>query len=367
MNNSVRACALILLLAAAAMAQQETPPAQLPDVVALPAGAGFVGFRLETTRAGANDESVSVGDIQAVLVALAAAGAGHTIHRVLVDREGRLVFGYDLSVEPLAPAHRFKVFAEPLSAEFKEHLRTHGVGAHAAVQASSAAVLPTLLHATAPQTLDDGDAFALDLLINPQTGVRLTDVVKVATERTRLSPQAPRDFTLDSVALALTDFQLTVNGEPTLGGGRKVTGALVWFYLPGRGRFIFSLAPRAGYDFQKTGLIEDNKLSFNFHGEHYEWTSRTPITGQPGSWYVWVLHDADYTPEMAAPADAAARDAAKYDEQNALKDVLAGRTPHTTPGVGYSVKNPRAELDKRLPPRVRVGAADSMENVLPKR
>src|SRR2546423_12055722 len=178
MSNSVRACAFILLLAAAAMAQQETP-AQLPDVVALPAGAGFVGFRLETTRAGASDESVSLDDIQAALVALAVAGEGHTIHRVLVDRDGRLVFGYDLSVEPLAPARRFKVSAQPLSAEFKERLRAHGLGAHAGVQTPAATTsLSTLPRATAVQTLDDGDAFALDLLVNPQTGVRLTDVVK---------------------------------------------------------------------------------------------------------------------------------------------------------------------------------------------
>ena len=359
MNNSVRACVLVLLLAASAAAQQESA-AHKSVVIALPKGVGFVGFRLEATRAQDGDESVNLEEVQAAFVAQALADEGGLVHRVLLDRAGNFVFGYDLSVEPLAPAHRFKVSARPLSAEFERRVRAHA-------PPQSAAPLATLPRAADAQMLDDGDAFALDLLVNPQTGVRVTDVVKVATERARLWETVPRDFTLDSVALALTDFQLTINDAPTRGGGRNCTGALVWFYLPGRGRFIFSLAPHTGYDFQKTGLIEDNKLSFTFHSERYVWTSRTPITGQPGTWYVWVLHDPDYTPEVAAPAETEGHDdAAQYADPSTLKDVLAGRTPHTGPRVGYSVKNPRAELDKQLPPRVRVGAADRMENLLPK-
>ncbi len=364
MNSSLRALVLLVACATAAAAQAAN---EHPLVIPLPEAAGFVSFQLVTTRAARDaDAPTSLPDLQAALVPQALPGERNTIHRVLSDAAGNFVFGYDLTVEVIGPARKFKVCVRPLSPEFEQQLRARRRGDRAAQAPLGATTLP---RAPDAQTLDDGDAFALDLLVNAQTGVRVTDLVKVAVEAPRPRHTAPRDFTVESVALALKDFRVTVNGEPTTGGGRgrTCTGALVWFYLPGRGRFIFSLTPRDGYDFQKIGLIEDSKLSFDFHGEHYEWVSSAPVTGQPGSWYVWVLHDPTYTPEVAAPAELDARGAAKYEDPSALKDVLNGRAPRTGPRVGYSVKNPRAEIDRQSPPRVRVGAADRMENLLPKR
>ena len=270
LSNGLLTAGLLLLFAAGAAAQQ---PAARPLVVPL-SGAGYVSFRLVTTTGAPPAARADTADVQAALVPQALLGERNTIHRVLGDAAGGFVFGYDLVVEPLTAAHKFKVTVKPLSLEFEQRLRASGAGA-----AQSILRPATLPRSAEAQTLDDGDAFELDLLVNPQNGVRVTDVVKVAFDRAPLWETAPRDFTADSVELSVKNFRLTLNDKLIAGGrpARGCTGPLVWFYVPGRGRFIFSLVPRAGYDFQKTGLILDNVIRFDFRGEHYEWISSAPL------------------------------------------------------------------------------------------
>ena len=73
---------------------------------------------------------------------------------------------------------------------------------------------------------------------------------------------------------------------------------MLWFYLPGRGRYIFSIIPYEGYPFQNIGKIENNKISFSLDGDLYEWISSSPIIGDGGNWQIWVLRDSSYRPEF---------------------------------------------------------------------
>jgi hypothetical protein len=63
----------------------------------------------------------------------------------------------------------------------------------------------TFPKSTTPQTLDDGDAVSLELLVNNESGVKIVDVVSVTFDRARCAKvsleSAPKDFTLDAVAL----------------------------------------------------------------------------------------------------------------------------------------------------------------------
>src|SRR3712207_8722088 len=52
-----------------------------------------------------------------------------------------------------------------------------------------------------------------------------------------------------------------------------------WLALRDRGRFVFSLVPRAGYDFRKAARLEGNKISFEWEGERFEWVSTEPVVG----------------------------------------------------------------------------------------
>lgn len=364
MSSSLRAVGLLLLLAVSGGAQQL---AQRQLVVPL-AEAGYVSFHLIATRGATPAVAADLADVQAALVPQALLGERNTIHRVLVDAAGNFIFGYDLTVEPLKDARQFKVYVKPLSAEFEQQLRARARTPGATQAVLSAATLP---HSADAQTLDDGDAFELDLLVNPQTGVRVTDVVKVAFDRAPLWEVSPRDFTADSVELAVRDFRLTVNNK-LIGGGRPTrgcAGSLIWFYVPGRGRFIFSLVPRPGYDFQKTAMIIGNALRFDFKDEHYEWISSAPIVGHGGAWYVWLLRDPAYTPEISS-SEAIAHKAqpnggATADDANWLQDILAGRSPQPPAAQGYSAKQGGNAAANRVE-RVRVGSADRMENLLPK-
>ena len=130
----------------------------------------------------------------------------------------------------------------------------------------------------------------------------IVDVVKVTFDRSNLkdlNPRNPaRDFTLDAVELEVKNCRLLINGN-VAGVGKSTrgcAGALLWFYVQDRGRFIVSLVPRAGYEFQKVGVIEDNRIEFTVNDNHYEWLSSSPILPGGGTWNLWVLHDPKYAP-----------------------------------------------------------------------
>lgn len=387
---SILVCLSLLLLWCGAArrtvrAQSGAASPARPEQFVMPLhGEGFIAFRVEAAPTeGAPKVPARLEEIQASLNPQALLADNHVVHRVLVDAEGAFVFGYDLVVEPVAATKQFKVSLKPISTEFEEQLRARRQTAAAAAP-RDAQNLSTLPRSTEAQLIDDGDAFALDLLVNQQTGVKIMDVVKVSFERARLWSAPPRrglplrDFTLGNVELAVRDYKLTINGELVGGGGgrskRGCSGALVWFYVPGRGRFIFSLMPHEGYNFQKVGRIENNKISFSVGGDDYEWTSSASIVGTSGgNWNLWVLHDASYVSD--------------FDSQEGIVESAegapranTGRNADAAPewlrdSLGRIRRERRAGFEERerttkraaRPQRVLVGGADRIENLLPKR
>jgi hypothetical protein len=234
---------------------------------------------------------------------------------------------------------------------------------------------------TALETIEDGDAFTLDLLVNPQTGIKIVDLVKLSFDRARLwqapptNSPPPRDFTLANVEMAVRDYKLLINGETVAGGKstRGCAGALLWFYVQDRGRFIFSLMPHDGFNLQKIeGAISDNKISFDWKGDHYEWLSSSPIVGSGGNWNLWLLHDPDYNPDLFKPAETTAGAKSSGDginsRLNSLNTTLRGMSNREradfTPGSKAIEREESTQSSKRR--RVIVGGADRIENLLPK-
>jgi hypothetical protein len=292
----------------------------------------------------------------------------NVVHRVLVDKAGTFVFGYDLIIKPLGDKRQFEVAVRPLSPDFEERLRRRQ--GDNAPRARLGLNLPTL-PATEAQILDDGDAFALDLLVNPQLGIKIVDVVKLSFDRARLverSSTPPRDFTLDKVEMAVKDFRLYINGTEVTAQNvkRDCEGALVWFYVTGQGRFIFSLIPRPGYAFEKSAVVEDNKISFSMDGNYYEWESSEPIVPGGGEWNLWVMREDDYDlPEIfAAPPDKK-----KASDINVAERPGAWREPSAAP-VNTSSYSPATQKPKtswwKRPLRllIRIGGSDRLENLL---
>ncbi|MBA2734732.1 MAG: hypothetical protein H0U54_17865, partial [Acidobacteria bacterium] len=226
----------------------------------------------------------------------------NTIRRVFIDSGGSLYFGYALVVEPLASGKQFRVSIRPLSAEDEQELRARKSFQTRQIHPNynSAA----LSRSSAPQTIADGDTFALDVLVNPKTGDKITDYVTVSASEARLRETStvdapPRDFTLEDVMMKMINYQLFINGELAAGGKRSgaAAGPVIWFHLQERGRFIFSLKPHEGYDFQKLGTIERNRMKFTLNNEQYEWVSDVPIVEAGGPWNLYVLYDPNYVPD----------------------------------------------------------------------
>jgi hypothetical protein len=166
----------------------------------------------------------------------------------------------------------------------------------------------------------------------------------------------------------LIDGNLVGTGKP----GTDFTGALIWCYVEGHGRIIFSLVPRDGYQFQKVGIITDNKIEFTLQGKRFEWLSSAPILPNGGSWNLWVLHDPKYLPfgTLQISKQEKSRLDKLDDAIKAAGEKVSRIGDPTLIGYGKNSENQNTAggsngiIWKSF--RVMVGAADRMENLLPK-
>ncbi len=327
---------------------------------------GFVAFRSETSAADTKHIPDSK-SLAALLYALALAGDNRIIHRVITDAERRVIFGYDLWVNADPLTRKFSLTVLPADDAFRRTFLKDSIPQR------TNEVFATFPKSTTPQTLDDGDAISLELLLNQESGVKIVDVVRVTFDRSTLRDSylesPPKDFTLDAVALAIKSYQLLIDGN-LVGKGKSTTGctgSLLWFYVPDRGRFIFSLVPREGYSFQKIGVLEENRIEFIANGERYEWFSGAPILPNGGTWNLWVLHDTKYTPLFSS------QPVPKGQNQNVfekLKEVMiikrAGAAVSLgAPGPSTTLSRGADKNQIDIPQRVMIGGADSMDNLLP--
>lgn len=366
--NKVLTWAFCLLALSCVTTAQE--PARRQLVVPLADG-GFVAFKSETAWTDTKKASPQLQQVPAVLSSKALPDKNRIIHRVLKDTGGRFIFGYDLWVGPNPETKQFKIIVRPLDPEFESKLRAGNPSEGEQPQSEAISTFP---EPTEPQTLDDGDAFSLDLLVNQNTGVKIVDVVRVAFDRSNIwdnNPRTlPRDFAVDAVELAVKDYRLLVNGNVVSVGKstKSCAGTLLWFYVQNRGRFIVSLVPREGYAFQKVGIVEDNRIEFTVDGNHFEWLSSAPILQPGGTWNLWVLHDPNYTPLFGSETPPARKkdvferlDAAVVAaNENAakLRKPQASTLSNKTSPAAVQATNER--------PKVMIGGADRIENLWPK-
>ncbi|MBO0726852.1 MAG: hypothetical protein J2P52_14705 [Blastocatellia bacterium] len=225
---------------------------------------------------------------------------GNTIERTLINESTGVYVGYALQVERLESSTKLKISVKPLPQETIQRMRDSVWFKKFAQKWPDNGPTP-LPRYPEPLIIDINDSLELTLFINPENGAQIGDRLRFEPDQ----PAPPRDFTLDEVALKLIDHRLFINGEARNGdkpfGG--FTAPLPWFSVPGRGRFIFSIQPHEGYDFQKIGVIDGNKITFTHGGDKYEWVSSLPIINQRGKWNLWVLVDPNFEPGKQALDD----------------------------------------------------------------
>jgi hypothetical protein len=350
---------LLLCLHCLAFTAAAQNPAKRQLVLPVSNG-GFIAFRSETSA----PETKHTPDgkaLAALLYSQAFAGQNRVIHRVITDAERHVVFAYNLWVNADPVTRKFSLIVLPADEAFRRSFLKD----FAPLRTNEA--LATFPKSAAPQTLDDGDAVSLELLVNQQSGVKIIDVVTLTFDRSRLRENnldsIPRDFTLDAVALAVKFSSLSINGTLVSQSKSSIgcSGSLLWFYVPNRGRFIFSLVPREGYEFEKIAVLDGNKIEFTVDGDRYEWVSGASILPNGGIWNLWVLRDTEYTPLFGAE-DSVPR-AKRPNVFQKLDEALIRR--------GATLTFPEKQSGTRsaptvVPQRVMIGGADSMENLLPK-
>ncbi len=201
-------------------------------------------------------------------------------HHLINDNAHKSYFGYDILLEPSADGDSAQIRIEPLR---PVRAPISGPPGWKQIQLPQYPVIPNVRV---------GDTVALDLLVNPATGQKIVDYLKLERRGNPKGREA-HDFGLTDVALTLSQPRVWVNGklEGTMQHPGGTSGSVVWFYLAGRGRFNLSLFPSSR--FQKSGEVSENAATFRDGATEYRIESSTPIVPGVGVYtlYVWLEPD----------------------------------------------------------------------------
>jgi hypothetical protein len=230
--------------------------------------------------------------------------SGNTFHRILTDINNKIYFGYDLVVEPSSEKGKYNISFKPLTKtpqDFYKNYKNNDVVKSMKLPNYEGFTARSLPEYPSGIILSDGDTMTLDILENPQTKSKISDVIVVTNDNRKYGDyfsdsKPPRDFKIEDVQFGLKEIGIYINDElykSTRGG---MSGAVIWIYIPGKGRFIMSPFEQPGYNFQKTGIIDNKQIIFDYDGDKYKFTSKDFILNYGGKWNLWVMLDTDYKP-----------------------------------------------------------------------
>jgi hypothetical protein len=285
-----KATTLLLALTIAAHAQVKTSRSTDHGVGYLDSG---VTLRYETVIEPAQGNSTVQGLGGGVFSA-----KGNLMQHALYDRVAAYYFGYAITVLPGdSPATRKVVFS-PVDATALHD----GLMAVANGLPLNAAPLPKF---PPPQIVRSGDAIAMDLMTSIDGRERIVDYIHfsfggAAPSALNLGPA--QDFTIDDGApqIDLNQAEALIDGKafnvPVVAYPPK-NGKTLWIYVPGEGRFVLSLAPRAGLT--KAGAVRGKRITFTWESHEYELRLIGPLAGLEKAWNLYVTRDAAYLPRTA--------------------------------------------------------------------
>jgi hypothetical protein len=199
-------------------------------------------------------------------------------YRLIFDSNGKRFFGYRVKATPL-PKGGFRLELGPLGADVIARVsrRLEEQRGERLTGESLAIEYPP------PEEVRDDEPLLLDLMVNPKTGEKLSDVIRVsATNRTVPDP------------LAVQEAVLMVNGiaQPALA---SASGRYLWFALPERGRFVIGLEAVPGRTWAPAQLDANRTVRFSIDGDTYEWSAAAPIARTSSvPVRLWVWHDTGF-------------------------------------------------------------------------
>jgi hypothetical protein len=254
-----------LALSVAASAQPDTPKGL---TVWFADGSG-IEIHTESTSANAPPSTSGVETVP----------SGYDFHRVVFDKEGKLLFGYDIEARAADP------FATVLSLKPVDTSKFDIGGNGKWLQ------IPTLKGVWS-STRRTGESVKMEILYNPETKEFIYDVLKVLRRREPAGAAKPA-----LPHLSLREFRVAIDGKKVVDNPAWMVCGGMMIHLPGRGEFYLTLSPPAFPTFQPAGWIDHAILRFHSGSELVEITSKTNILQNADFATVWIHHEAE-------PADA---------------------------------------------------------------
>ena len=232
-------------------------------------------------------------------------GPDDTEHRVFWNDRKQSYFGYDI-LAVTAPGGACSVKIAPLSMTL-DQFDTGGARAAAGGTASANNIdrsnyqLLALPAYPAPQLVNPQDTIAIDLLVSPDGKQKVVDYIRVACRGTASRAAAPegRDFSVRDLQLHMVDPEVTINGQTALSLRGDESGNVVWLAIPGKGRFMLSVAPIRGEGFRVAGTVRDRDVRFESGSDRYIVRLAAPMVPGDGEWNLYVRSEPSYVVKQA--------------------------------------------------------------------
>ena len=231
------------------------------------------------------------------------------IHRFMLDRNRRMYFGYDISVEVQPQPNTYRVTFNQLTMppDMLERILQGSPAGWAPLPTPGWGVQPST------RTVRGGEVISLGLLTNNATAQRIVDYITIQ------DPLAPvtfanvntprrefafatgpaRDFRVNDAELRLQGPRLSINGnfdQSTSALNSEVSGRIVWFYAANRGRFLLSLTPQPALGFRKAGEIRGTTLNFTIGTDTFNLVTGASIAPGDGAFNLYVRHEPGWKP-----------------------------------------------------------------------
>lgn len=245
--------------------------------------------------------SVDIGTVNAgVIVGHTAADdtAALPFIRTLRLADGRVV-AYEVRVKPLEDRRRFEV--------------TLRAGSPTAQQAKDWNINLERVEATflsnypKPLTINNGDTLAIEVLGNARTGARLVDYFLIsdgpvpdgpapAERNSGAEAVHPRPLSISDIELSIFRFEVRRNAQSIYKSEGGMRGRFIWLDVPGVGRFILTLEPKAEANgFESTAYVSGQQIVFSHGGNRYEIATREPIIPASGTFSLWLRYDPTFS------------------------------------------------------------------------
>jgi len=277
-RGRVLPAALMALAATLAWCQEKS--------IRMDGGPSWKGFSIRFSSKVEPDPNGASSELGGTVIDLPGGVVGQ---RFIDDPAHKRSFGYDVRLSPSADGSTAEIRIEPL------HAAKHAVQ-NGWTQFGLPAGLPK--YPVIPN-LSVGDTVALDLLVNPSTSQKIVDYITLEREPAR---ERAHDFSVADVQLFLDRPQVLSNGkllESTADFRGKTAGAVVWLYIAGRGRFVFSLFPNPKLGFRDSGVVAANTLTFRDGTTEFRVECMSAVAPGKGPYSLYVVHEPGWRPRGA--------------------------------------------------------------------